>query len=183
MEQSDIAGMLVMIASLYPNFSQADGSLKAWHWLFKEEAKEEVTRALKEVLKTSKFPPTPAEIFDMIRALRVKNLPPTLTWTPDEALLNANSDKYLCKISRDHADSLVPKINGKTQFGSVEEMHRSSQIRQREWDRAYKEKFKQLQVEAIANIKRGLSIEQSMIGLIQQNKTPNISFLLGEHDR
>lgn len=177
MEKNDIASLLAMIASLYPNFSQSDANLKAWYWLLKDESKEEVTKAVKEVLKISKYPPVPAEIFDMIKSLRTSTLPETISWSLSEALANCDSPKYLCRIAKSFANRTVPKINGKRQFSSPEELHKAEDINRREWERAFKDKFKELQEIVINKTKIGINANESIKQLFieDMNKYNTIS--------
>ena len=152
-----------------------DAQLLVWHDQFKDIDYQEALKAARHLKANLAYAPKVADFWKAIRTLRTSNLPETITWSPAEALANCDSPKYLCRIARSFANRVVPPIDGKRQFSSTEELHKAVEINRREWERAYKEKFQNLQDIVTNNIKIGIpaneSIKQLFIEDMHNNNT------------
>jgi hypothetical protein len=159
--KSDILKMLSLFVSTHPNFKVNDDVVEAWHLLFKEYEPELLFLAAKDALMATSYLPTPYYLKEAIKERLKQDMPEALRWTPDEALANAGAKKTIIRKSREYAEMAVPQIDGKHQFHSIEDMHRAQAIRQREWDRAFKEKFVQIKDELFKLVNQGLTYSQA----------------------
>ena len=62
--QTKIYNSLKLIHTVFPNFAANKDTLAAWEMLLDEYSDEQLEEALKKTLKSSKFPPSPAEIIE-----------------------------------------------------------------------------------------------------------------------
>lgn len=133
----------------------AEAQIAVWQDQFKDIDYQEALKAARHVKANLSYAPKVADFWSSIKTLRTANMPHTLTWSVEEALQNAYSKKYLCVMARQFADRAVPAIAGHFQFSSPEEMHKAQAINRREWERAFKDKYKEIQSTAIKLISQG----------------------------
>lgn len=70
--QTKIYSSLKLIHTVFPNFTANKDTLAAWEMLLDDYSDEQLDAALKKTLKSSKFPPSPAEIIENMSVVKKK---------------------------------------------------------------------------------------------------------------
>ena len=167
MTKEETMRIIDLIANTYPNFKVTDGVIQTWMSFLKDENFQDFHRAFVFTAKNSEspFPPSIGQIRSKLPKLE---LPESLRWTPEEALINHLSSKLLIRDARNFADKVVPAVQGNRQFFSIEEMHKENQINERMWERSFKDRFKETQGAALALIATGLDHKLAILRIIEQ---------------
>ena len=109
MTKSETAKLLAVIASVYSQFEVTAFKQNIWHELLKELDYNHASTALKELLKESSFPPSPA---DIIKKGRVEKFMETGThrynWIEGGAKSELTRDKGIIKCD----PRCIPKVSG-----------------------------------------------------------------------
>nr|WP_195269936.1 replicative helicase loader/inhibitor [Eubacterium sp. 1001713B170207_170306_E7] len=71
MNNVETAKILAVIAAVYSNFAVNDFKQKIWAELLADISYKDASIALKELLKTNKFPPVPSEIIEKANVAKI----------------------------------------------------------------------------------------------------------------
>jgi hypothetical protein len=179
MDKEEIKKLLgIILASYQNNFSVKLETISTWYALFKDQNSKDVFEAAKQAILGCSFPPTPSDIMKVIKERERLSLPEALTWSPEEALSNSHSSKVIIQASCEFANRVAPPIEGHRQFDSEEEMQRAVDIRAREWDRAFKNRFQSYKDKILALHKQGVNLKLAGETVLYEDKI-NLPELIG----
>lgn len=171
MTKDDVTKLLGVILSVYQNnFSVKGVTVGGWHLALKDEDANAVFSAAAHVLKTSSFPPVPADIVKVIREREKLMLPEPLTWTPEEALDNYGNDSLLIEKAREFANRVTPEIKGDRQYEDETQLARAVEINEREWNKAFKAKFQIYKDKILLLHKQGVAIDIAANRVLNEGK-------------
>jgi hypothetical protein len=69
MKKENLTGALMMVTAIYPSMEVTSATIRAWEDLLEGLEDESALRAFKVHLKTSRFPPTPADIISLVKEM------------------------------------------------------------------------------------------------------------------
>lgn len=162
MTRDEIKTILAMIQSVFQNWKVNQALVDTWFAILGKYDKDLVLRAVQGYLSTdAKFAPTPGEINKICEK---EGLPDSIRLTALEAMSSNCPLAQDASVFADRQSYLDPK----TQYSSIEEMHRAQAIAKATWRRAFTERFETLQERAKHQILLGRSAKEAILYVLDK---------------